>query len=154
MNDEFIFLFLVSCLATIGSFLLSAILLCFFGRIGTVSIVSSLSSETTSGSIMNPAVVLIMPFFGLATACETKVFLIGARGEEGDDDGGDVVVKEVGGDGGPVVEAAGDGDAADVDVGGDGGPVVEAGGVAYLKVLNENFAVLQKSCSLFKRMKV
>ena len=42
---------------------------------------------------MNPAVVLIMPFFGLATACETKVFLIGARGEEGDDDGGDVVVK-------------------------------------------------------------
>ena len=99
---------------------------------------------------MNPAVVLIMPFFGLATACETKVFLIGARGEEGDDDGGDVVVKEVGGDGGPVVEAAGDGDAADVDVGGDGGPVVEAGGGAYLKVLNENFPGMPPTLSLYR----
>ena len=72
-------------------------------------------------------------------------------GDEGDDDGGDVVVKE---GGGPVVEAGGDGDADGIVVGKDGGPVVVAGGGAYLRVINENFTVLQKSCSLFRRMKV
>ena len=49
---------------------------------------------------------------------------------------------------------AGDGDADGIVVGEDGGPVVVAGGGAYLRVINENFTVLQKSCSLFRRMKV
>ena len=96
---------------------------------------------------MNPAVVLIIPFFGLGTAIDTKVFFVWAGGDEGDDDGGDVVVKE---GGGPVVEAGGDGDADGIVVGEDGGPVVVAGGGAYLRVINENFTVLQKSCSLGK----
>ena len=150
LNDvKFILRFRVSCLATIGAFLLSAILLCF---LGTVSIVSSETPlSELSGSMMNPAVVLIIPFFGLGTAIDTKVFFVWAGGDEGDDDGGDVVVKE---GGGPVVEAGGDGDADGIVVGEDGGPVVVAGGGAYLRVINENFTVLQKSCSLFRRMKV
>ena len=75
LNDvKFILRFRVSCLATIGAFLLSAILLCF---LGTVSIVSSETPlSELSGSMMNPAVVLIIPFFGLGTAIDTKVFFV------------------------------------------------------------------------------
>ena len=33
-----------------------------------------------------------------------------------------------------------------------GDPALEVGGGAYLRVINENFAIVQKSCSLLKRI--
>ena len=87
----------------------------------------------------------IIPLIGWGTAGDMTVSLSGA-GVEG------VVVKVAIGDGSwrEVGEAGGGG----VVVGGPevGRPTVEVGGGAYLQVTNENFAIVQKNCSLLKRI--
>ena len=85
----------------------------------------------------------IIPLIGWGTAGDLTVSLTGA-GVEG--------VKVAIGDGSwrEFGEAGGGG----VVVGGPevGRPALEVGGGAYLRVTNENFAIVQKNCSLLKRI--
>ena len=88
----------------------------------------------------------IIPLIGWGTTGDVTVSFVGA-GVEG------VVVKVAIGDGSwrEVGEAGGGG----VVVGGPevGRPALEVGGGgAYLRVANENFAIVQKNCSLLKRI--
>ena len=87
----------------------------------------------------------IIPLIGWGTAGDLTFSLSGAGVE-------DVVVKVAIGDGSwrEFGEAGGGG----VVVGGPevGRPALEVGGGAYLRVTNEDFAIVQKSCSLLKRI--